>query len=214
MDVLERDESEVSCIIYPSFEAGAAPAHRFGTLRRLRPFAMVPPSAPHNSTTAGGPARSTVPAEPAHSTYPARVEDPRPPITQDRIEHHFTKVRQELSEVVQVLLDQKAAGATKGQYSGRPEVGAACSVPSPPPQPATLPFPHLQPPQPTTICRDHENFVKVGIGAAWGQLEPHRSVFLAVGGGRGSSVVPIRASRLTTTTPPLQPPQTHTSLRE
>ena len=118
MDVLERDESEVSRRIYPSFEAGAAPAHRFDTLRRLRPFAMVPPSAPHNSTTAGGPARSTVPAEPAHSTYPARVEDPRPPITQDRIEHHFTKVRQDPSEVVQVLLDHKAAGATKGQSSG------------------------------------------------------------------------------------------------
>ena len=31
MDVLERDESEVSRRIYPSFEAGAAPAHRFGS---------------------------------------------------------------------------------------------------------------------------------------------------------------------------------------
>lgn len=41
------------------------------------------------------------------------------------------------------------------------------------------------PPQPTTICRDHENLVTVGIGAAWGQLEPHRSVFLAVGGREG-----------------------------
>jgi len=172
MDVLERDESEVSRRIYPSFEAGAAPAHRFGKLRRLRPFAMVPPSAPHNSTTAGGPARSTVPAEPAHSTYPARVEDPRPPITQDRIEHHFTKVRQEPSGVVQVLLDQKAAGATKGQYSGCLEVGAACFVPSPPPQPARQPFPHLQPPQPTTICRDNEDLVTVGIRAAWGH-PPH-----------------------------------------
>ena len=33
--------------------------------------------------------------------------------------------------------------------------------------------------------QDHENLVTVGIGAAWGQLEPHRSVFLAVGGREG-----------------------------
>ena len=160
MDVLERDESEVSCIIYPSFEAGAAPAHRFDTLRRLRPFAMVPPSAPHNSTTAGGPARSTVPAEPAHSTYPARVEDPRPPITQDRIEHHFTKVRQEPSGVVQVLLDQKAAGAPGKWQTCVDSVGAAFSVPSPPPQPLATHLTPRQPPlhPPAQETRHHEGF--------------------------------------------------------
>ena len=85
--------------------------------RRFRPFAMVPPPASHNSGTAGGPARATVPVEPPHSTCPARAEGPRPPINQDQCEHHFTKLRQEPNGVVQVLLDQKAAGAPgKWQY--------------------------------------------------------------------------------------------------
>ena len=114
---VERDESEVGGRIYPSFEVVAATHHRFDTPRRLRPFAMVPPPAPHNSGTAGVPARATVPVEPPYSTCPARAEGPRPPINQDQCEHHFTKLRQEPNGVVQVLLDQKAAGATRGQWS-------------------------------------------------------------------------------------------------
>ena len=114
---VERDESEVGRRIYPSFEVVAATRHQFDTPRRFRPFAMVPPPAPHNSGTAGGPARATVPVEPPHSTCPARAEGPRPHINQDQCEHHFTKLRQEPNGVVQVLLDQKAAGATRGQWS-------------------------------------------------------------------------------------------------
>ena len=104
-------KSEVEGRIYPSFEDVAATHYRFDTPRCLRPFAMVPPPAPHNSGTAGGPARATVPVEPPHSTCPARAEGPRPHITQIDLEHHFTKLRQEPNGVVQVLLDQKAAGA-------------------------------------------------------------------------------------------------------
>ena len=122
---VERDESEVGRRIYPSSEVVAATRHRFDTPRRFRPFAMVPPPASHNSGTAGGPARATVPVEPPYFTCTARAEGPRPPINQDQCEHHFTKLRQEPNEVVQVLLDQKAAGATRGQSSCCPEVGWA-----------------------------------------------------------------------------------------
>ena len=104
-------KSEVEGRIYPSFEVVAAIHHRFDAPRCLRPFAMVPPPAPHNSGTAGGPARATVPVEPPYFTCTARAEGPRPPINQDQCEHHFTKLRQEPNGVVQVLLDQKAAGA-------------------------------------------------------------------------------------------------------
>jgi len=95
---VERDESEVGGRIYPSFEVVAATHHRFDTPRRLRPFAMVPPPAPHNSGTAGVPARATVPMEPPHSTCPARAGGPRPHITKIDLEHHFTKLRQEALE--------------------------------------------------------------------------------------------------------------------
>ena len=107
----ERDESKLPGDVDPSFEVVAPIHHRFDTPRRLRPFAMVPPPAPHNSGTAGGPARATVPVEPPYFTCTARAEGPRPPINQDQCEHHFTKLRQEPNGVVQVLLDQKAAGA-------------------------------------------------------------------------------------------------------